>query len=152
MRISYTTQNINNILCCKVSIINCSDKEVEKKTYENFIAFWDKLYTENKFFCFLFDASQLTQASSYYCYKIASFIKSFKKQKIQFLKFSIIIISNSFVRYLFNLIMQIEKPLNTVYIVNSINQGNELLDYKTSDSILLKSFLLINKIKVIDPD
>ena len=151
MLITYDNTTINDKLCYKVSMTNCKDAKQVKDNYYNFLSLWKELYTKKISFCYFFDTSKLTTAPMSYCYSFAKFLKYMKKEDKQYLEFSIIIISNSWVRWLLDLILKLEKPLATLYIVKTVEDANCLLDYKTkNDNVLLESYILEKKINVID--
>tara|TARA_B100001093_G_C26582318_1_gene907844 strand:- start:639 stop:899 length:261 start_codon:yes stop_codon:yes gene_type:complete len=54
-----------------------------------------------------------------YVFKLSSFIKFIKKNiKVQYLKYSVITVNSTFVKYLLNIIFTISSPVAPVYIIN----------------------------------
>ena len=49
-----------------------------KSDFDYFSETWRQFYLDKKYFIFKIDTSNLTNASIYYCYKMAMLIKSFK--------------------------------------------------------------------------
>ena len=121
-----------------------------KSDFDYFSQIWRQFYLDKKYFIFKIDTSNLTNASIYYCYKMAMLIKSFKNSSEQYLKYSIMTIPSNIIRNLLNLIMKIEKPVATIYVTKNILESNSLYKYKLDNSVLLESFILINNINVIE--
>ena len=143
-----------NNQCIEVEFTNKQkndEKNATESSFNNFINLWNKYYLENKEFCFFFDTSKLSSASPIYSIRLALFIKKLKQKPKQYLNFSIIILSNKIIRFLFDLILKIEKPVAPIYIVSNQQIAKELLEYKLTNSVILESFILLNHIKVINP-
>lgn len=151
MLINYNRQRFNNKLCYKIDMVDCEDSNLVSKQFEDFLELWKDLYEKKIRFCFLFDTSSLTKASVEYCYRFANFLKSMKTRNIQYLDYSIIIITNRWIRWWFNFLLKIEQPLAKIYVVKNKNEANELIDYLTSNSCFLESFLLVKKINIVHP-
>jgi len=80
---------------------------------------WLNLYKEKKDFHFNIDVTNIISANIKYAFKLSSFIKFIKKNiKVQYLKYSIIIVNTTFVKYLLNIIFTISSPVAPVYIIN----------------------------------
>lgn len=151
MLINYNKLRFNNKLCYKIDMVDCEDSNLVSKQFEDFLDLWKDLYEKKIRFCFLFDTSSLTKASVEYCYRFANFLKSMKKRNVQYLDYSIIIITNRWIRWWFNFLLKIEKPLAKIYVVKNKNEANELIDYLTSNSCFLESYLLVKKINIVHP-
>ena len=73
--------------------------------------------------------ANITNVHAKYISKIVTFIKFIKNNiKNQYLQFSIIIVSNSFIKHLLNIIFKLTTPVAPVYIVNRNDYYNNLLD------------------------
>ncbi len=129
--------------------ITDADSDI-KNDFDNFSIIWKKFYVEKKYFSFRIDTSYLTRPNILYCYKMAMLIREFKEYSIQYLKYSIMIIPNPYIRYLLNMIMKIQKPIATIYVTKNIMEANSLYNYKLDDSIFLETFILLNNISVIE--
>lgn len=80
---------------------------------------WLNLYKEKKNFYFNIDVTNIISANIKYAFKLSSFIKFIKKNiKVQYLKYSVIIVNTTFVKYLLNIIFTISSPVAPVYIIN----------------------------------
>ena len=97
--------------------------------YNMFEESWIDLYKEEKKFYFIFKMANITNVHAKYISKIVTFIKFIKNNiKNQYLQFSIIIVSNSFIKHLLNIIFKLTTPVAPVYIVNRNDYYNNLLD------------------------
>jgi len=86
--------------------------------FSQFTDKWLELYKRNTKFTFIFDAQNMDMMGPKYCFKMASFIKELKKQPIQYLEKSIIIVGNRYIRFLLWIIFKIQKPVAPVYITD----------------------------------
>jgi len=107
--------NYNNFPIVSVKFNTKIENEEE---FTQFLKKWILLYDDKKDFTFIFDTVNVGIPNMKYCYKMTKFISSLKKFKHQYLKKSIIIVSNKYIKYLLNLIFRLQKPVATVYIYN----------------------------------
>lgn len=138
--------NSNNI----IDVVIDNDICDTEKDFENFSNIWKQFYLDKKYFIFKIDTTNLSNASIYYCYKMAMLIRSFKNLDEQYLKYSIMTIPNGIIRNLLNTIMIIERPVATIYVTKNIQDSIDLYNYKLDNSIVLESFIQINNINVIE--
>lgn len=103
-------------------IIKFKDTIKTDEELENFFKLWMDLYKDKKDFIFLFDTTDLGFVNISYCYKLKKKIDEIKKEKEHFLKKSIILVSNVYIKHLLNLIFNITTPVATVYIYNKNNK------------------------------
>ena len=89
---------------------------------------WLKLYEQKIPFTFIFDSSNLEVYNIKYSFKMSAFIYRLKKEPIQYLQKSIIIVNNSFIQSLLDLIFFIQSPVAPVYIIKDINYVQKILD------------------------
>ena len=68
-----------------------------------------------------------------YSFKMSAFIKRLKRQPVQYLQRSIIIVNNSFIQSLLDLIFFIQSPVAPVYIIKDINYVQKILDNSLND-------------------
>ena len=61
---------------------------------------WLRLYEQKIPFTFIFDSSNLEVYNIKYSFKMSAFIKRLKRQPVQYLQRSIIIVNNSFIQSL----------------------------------------------------
>ena len=81
----------------------------------NFTTTWDSYNLRRSEYVFLFDAREVGNVSIKYAFKMASFIKELKRKE-HYLKSSIIIVENKYLRFLLNLIFKLQKPVADVYL------------------------------------
>lgn len=89
---------------------------------------WLRLYEQKIPFTFIFDASNLEVYNIKYSFKMSAFIKRLKRQPVQYLQKSIIIVNNSFIQHLLDLIFFIQSPVAPVYIVREKEDIQKILD------------------------
>lgn len=94
---------------------------------------WLKLYEQKIPFTFIFDSSNLEVYNIKYSFKITEFIYKLKKEPIQYLEKSIIIVNNSFIQSLLDLIFFIQSPVAPVYIIKDPNLVQKILDNNLND-------------------
>ena len=97
---------------------------------------WLKLYEKKVYFTFIFDTTNLEVYNIKYSFKMSAFIYRLKKQSVQYLQKSIIIVKNNFIQYLLDLIFFIQSPVAPVYIIKDeinvkrILEGEEVEECK----------------------
>ncbi len=94
---------------------------------------WLRLYEQKIPFTFIFDSSNLEVYNIKYSFKMSSFIYRLKKEPEQYLQKSIILINNSFIQYLLDLIFYIQSPVAPVYIVKENDDIKKILDGEEID-------------------
>ena len=94
---------------------------------------WLKLYEQKIPFTFIFDSTNLEVYNLKYSFKMSEFIYKLKKKPIQYLQKSIIIVNNSFIQSLLDLIFFIQSPVAPVYIIKDINYVQKILDNSLND-------------------
>ena len=105
-----------------------SNEEFNKLTNE-----WLRLYEQKIPFTFIFDSSNLEVYNIKYSFKMSAFIKRLKRQPVQYLQRSIIIVNNSFIQSLLDLIFFIQSPVAPVYIIRDPNNVQKILDNNLND-------------------
>ena len=86
--------------------------------FDDFLRRWIELYDNKREFTFIFDTREMGIMGVKYCKKMADFIKSIKKRDIQYLQRSIIIVKNTYIKWLLWLIFKLESPVAPVYITD----------------------------------
>ena len=94
---------------------------------------WLKLYEQKIPFTFIFDSSNLEVYNIKYSFKMTEFIYKLKKEPIQYLEKSIIIVNNSFIQSLLDLIFFIQSPVAPVYIIRDPDSVQKILDNNLND-------------------
>ena len=94
---------------------------------------WLRLYEQKIPFTFIFDSSNLEVYNIKYSFKMTEFIYKLKKEPIQYLEKSIIIVNNSFIQSLLDLIFFIQSPVAPVYIIRDPNNVQKILDNSLND-------------------
>ena len=89
---------------------------------------WLKLYDKKVYFTFIFDTTNLEVYNIKYSFKMSAFIYRLKREPIQYLQKSIIIVKNNFIQYLLDLIFFIQSPVATVYIIKDEIKVKRILD------------------------
>ena len=92
--------------------------ELTDENFNDFINEWMTLYLKKQYFTFVFDTKEIDYVPISYCFKMAAFIKLLKREKIQYLQNSKIIIHNIFIRRLLDLIFYIQPPIAPVSIID----------------------------------
>ena len=73
-----------------------------------------------------------------------------KKQPTQYLKYTILVITNSILIQLLDMILNLTTPCATIYIVGSMDKANALFNtLDRNNSLEINAYLLIQEIKYI---
>lgn len=94
---------------------------------------WLRLYEQKIPFTFIFDSSNLEVYNIKYSLKMSAFIYRLKKEPTQYLQKSIIIVNNSFIQSLLDLIFFIQSPVAPVYIIRDSDSVQKILDDNLND-------------------
>ena len=122
--------NQNNLV--KVKFNNGIDK---KEDFEEFIENWRKLYEKEENFTFIFDTINTSLVNPYYCYLMANFISELKRNKIQYLNYSVIIVKNNAIKILLNIIFGIQKPVAPVFLIDdNLDNKNVIIEIQNAIS------------------
>lgn len=113
--------------------------------FNDFLTKWIILYQNKKEFTFIFDTCNVSAPNISYCFKMRKFIKKLKHFPKQYLQKSIIIVSNSYIKYLLYLIFKFQKPVAPVYIyTNNDKEVNYNLLLKNIENNELQGFTIVN--------
>uniref|UniRef100_A0A6C0AXQ8 Uncharacterized protein n=1 Tax=viral metagenome TaxID=1070528 RepID=A0A6C0AXQ8_9ZZZZ len=93
---------------------------------EIFFQTWLSIYNDKKPYIIIFDGTKVQYAKPGFIFKFVKFMKKLRKQEPQYLQYSIIIIDNSFIRGLMNMVFRIQKPVAPVYLCKSADELLEL--------------------------
>ena len=110
-----------------VVYVTFNHKIKDEKEFDLFLEEWLKLYINKKYFEFVFDTRNL-KSDIKYAIKIAGFIKLMKKQPVQYLKKSFIIVDSLFIKSLLDLIFSIQSPAAPVYIWKTNNKDKSQIE------------------------
>jgi hypothetical protein len=94
---------------------------------------WLRLYEQKIPFTFIFDTTNLEVYNIKYSFKMSAFIHRLKKEPEQYLQKSIILVTNSFIQHLLDLIFYIQSPVAPVYIVRENDDIQKILDGEEID-------------------
>ena len=94
---------------------------------------WLRLYEQKIPFTFIFDTTNLEVYNIKYSFKMSAFIPRLKKEPEQYLQRSIILVTNSFIQNLLDLIFFIQSPVAPVYIVRENDDIQKILDGEEID-------------------
>ena len=110
-------------------------KTINSDSFEFLKQKWLALYLQNEYFYLIFDTSNLENMPFKYLRELSSFTSKLKKLETQYLKSSILLIKNNFIRNLYMFYLKLSKPISTLYIVeNTIDMeivANKLVNKET---------------------
>ena len=123
------------------------NKDIDnEEDFNNFLIRWLQLYKNCKEFIFLFDTTDVGVPPIKYCFRMSSFIKNLRKQKIQYLKKSIIIVKNKKVLRLLNIIFYLQPPVAPVYLtMDNIDSILNNIKENTTNKISVIKYIKANK-------
>ena len=104
-----------------------------EEDFNQFLRRWIQLYDNKREFTFIFDTREMGMMGVKYCKKMADFIKSIKKRDIQYLQRSIIIVKNTYIKWLLWMIFKLESPVAPVYIVRKKEDIQKILNGEEVD-------------------
>ena len=108
------------------------------KEFQEFLQEWLNLYSQKKYFSFIFDTREISEIPSLkYCFQIVAFISKIKILPVKYLEKSSIIVSNNMIQNLIDFIFSIQKPISDVYIYTStdVSDLNTIFDRFESNTI-----------------
>ena len=115
--------NLENFPLVKVKFKSNVENDED---FDYFLKGWMSIHNQKKEYTLLFDTSEIGIMNPKYALRTATFIKEFKKMDQQFLKKSIIIVTNKYIRYLMDFVFNFQKPSAPVYIVNNLDKSLEV--------------------------
>lgn len=118
--VTIKTENFPHVYI-KINHINNDDD------YYSFENTWLDLYKEQKEFIFVINIKDIGNVSMIYVYKLVQLITLLKREKKQYLKYSIIIVNTNFIKHLLNIIFMITSPVAPVYIVDKAEYYKDLI-------------------------
>ena len=100
------------------------------KTDDDYYSFentWLDLYKKKEEFIFIINIKDVGTVNMVYVYKLVQLIRELKKEKTQYLKYSVFIVSTYFIKHLLNIIFMITPPVAPIYIVDKNEYYNDLI-------------------------
>ena len=128
--------------------VNLQGKIQNNVDFCNFITTWESYNLRRSEYIFIFDSREVGYVNIKYAFKMANFIKELKRKE-QYLKSSIIIVENKYIRFLLNLIFKLQKPVADVYMTRDASETHiqRIRDvvyggysYDLSDVTVVKSY------------
>lgn len=98
--------------------------------FTEFTSKWIELYENKKDFNFIFNTKNIGFIHPKYCLFVALFIKTIKKRKIQYLKYSTINVYNKYIYKLLKIVFYIEKPVAPV-VINFLDFEKNIINSKS---------------------
>jgi len=136
----WANYNYSNFPIVKVDFNNSINNDNE---FKDFLVNWTLLYQNKKDFSFIFDTTKVGFVNPKYCFKMTKFIWKLKKFPHQYLQKSIIIVSNSYIKYLLHIIFKIQKPVAPVYLYSTKTTVNYKLLLKKIENNELDDFNIV---------
>ena len=96
--------------------------------FDAFLEEWLKLYIQRKDYIFIFDTRNITNVPIKYSFRMVQFIKKIKKEKYHYLQQTIVLINNTFIQNMLNLILSLQSPVAPVYIVKNEEEINLVIN------------------------
>ena len=100
----------------------------DDEDFNNFLNNWLKIYEKKKDFYFIMDTNDTGYVPIKYCLEMSNFINEIRRNEIRYLKFSIILVSNTLISYLLKVIFMVSPPLAPLYIVKTEEEKKKLED------------------------
>ena len=134
-----------------------NDTTLTKNGVSSYLNYWNLKQCEKQCFSCCIDTTAITDSHFYTATKqavvVGKFIKKMKKQQPQYLKYTILVIANSILSDLLDMILKMSKPCARVYIVDTMAKANDL--YATLDrnnSLEINAYLIVHEIRCISPN
>ena len=105
--------------------INNINNDVDYNKFENL---WLDLYKDKKKFIFIININNIENVNMIYAYKMVNLIQTLKKREIQYLDYSILIVSGYIIRNVLNIVFKLTAPVAPIYIVDKSDYYQELID------------------------
>jgi hypothetical protein len=149
--------NIDETLFPHVRVHFKNNTNLTKNGVSTYLNYWNLKQCEKQEFSCCIDTTAMHNYSLYTSTKhaitIAKFIKKMKKEPVQYLKYTILVMTNSILIQLLDMILKLTTPCATIYIVDSMNKANALFNTLHRNNILeINAYLLIQEIKYISPN
>ena len=126
--------------------------DLNNDSYEKFMSFWENQYEKKECFRLFINLENLNNPNLSLIRDFTKRMKVLKSKPIQYLTFSILIVQNTWIIEIIKQILNMSPPLNTVYIVPTIEIGTQLsnnLYNPQYNENHINMFLFINNITKI---
>lgn len=118
---------------------------IKEEDFNHFISEWLQLICDKKLFMYLFDTNECEFVNIKYIFKLAAFMKKVKAMPEHYLDKSIIVINNSALRGLLNILFSVQKPISTVYVCRNMIDANNTINAINNNSNIPKSVVVYKK-------
>ncbi len=108
----------------------------DKKEFILFTNQWLALYTLKNPFIFVFRTAQINYVNFLFCIDMAMFIYTLKQQPVQYLKKSIFIIQNEYIRKLLSYIFYLQSPVSDIYIIEKEDTLSSILNNEINNETI----------------
>lgn len=116
--------------------VNMKGTIKDDNDFKCFLKQWINLYKEEQKFIFIFDTTNVGWVNPKYAIKMAYFIATLKKEPVQYLRRSVIIMGNFWVRTLLSVIFALQSPVCPIdYYTDSNTISTELLKKSLNKNI-----------------
>lgn len=147
MYINYSIKKFPMLHVC----IN-DNTDVNNDSYDKFISFWENQYEKKEYFRLFINLENLSKPDLSLILDFTKRMNVLKSKPIQYLTFSIMIVQNTWIIEILKQIWSMSPPLNTVYIVPTLEIGaqlsNNLYNPRYNEDHI-NTFLFINNITKI---
>lgn len=106
--------------------------------FEQFLIKWDELNNRKQYYNLFIDSLNIGWISAKYAIRLSKYVKKLKDSGNVYIKNTIIITENKYVRGLINLVFKLQKPVSTIYIVDSI-KDSEIVNYCIKENIKINT-------------
>lgn len=96
--------------------------------YNKFENLWLDLYKEKKNFIFIININNIENVNMIYAYKMVNLIQTLKKREIQYLDYSILIVSGYIIKNVLNIVFKLTAPVAPIYIVDKSDYYQDLIN------------------------
>jgi len=111
-----------------VKVLITNETDDTNKNYDTFMDYWETRYKKKKHFHLLMDLQTLTRPNLGLCLDFIRRQKEMKKEPIQYLDYSVVVVNNRIVHATLNMLWNLCPPLNTVYLVTEMSIALTLLN------------------------
>jgi hypothetical protein len=108
----------------------------KEKDFKLFTDNWLSLYSLKTEFIFVFRTNKIQTIHPIFCIKMAMFIYTLKQQPIHYLKKSIFIIQNEYIRKLLYYIFYLQSPVSDIYIIETEDMLTPVLKNEIHDNVI----------------
>jgi|TARA_A100001015_G_C15011838_1_gene723472 hypothetical protein len=149
-----------DFLLFPIVIIRFNNEDIDDQEFDFFLKSWENIYKHQKNFVFIFDMINMPIYSVKYCFKMSYFIKKIRDIPIQYLKKSIMIVSNDNLCKMLKFIFYLQPPVSEVYITKSkleeviryLQKNNNIYDPHIVEKLNINDIEIETHIKPDKPD